>query len=249
LIAAVALSLFVLALLYASVGHGGASGYLAVLALSGEPADQVRATALLLNIIVSPLSLVHFRRRACFRGKLLLPFAAAAVPSAMLAGSLGSLDQRAFGFGVSIVLLFAAWRMALPPLTRVSSELRDEPPLAVSLAVGACIGAVSGLIGVGGGIFLSPLLILRRWATPKETAAVSAAFILLSSSAGLTGLAIQFGAPPIVLHESGTYAATAFFGGWIGARFAADRFSAVQLRRTLAFVLFLAAIKLAINAW
>lgn len=240
--------LCVIAMLYASVGHGGASGYLAVLALSGAPADQVRATALSLNIVVSTIAFIHFARSSRFRADLFLRFAAAAVPCALLAGALVSLDQRAFNIAVSLVLLFAAWRMAMPT-TRPEAQAGQIPPkLRTALPIGAAIGLLSGLIGVGGGIFLSPVLLIMRWATPKETAAVSAAFILVSSVAGLVGLTIQFGRPPVLVSDILLFVPAVLVGGWTGARVGSTRFNGALLRRILAFVLLAAALKLGAGA-
>jgi uncharacterized membrane protein YfcA len=242
------ISLVLIAMLYASVGHGGASGYLAVLALSGAPADQVRATALSLNIAVSAIAYVHFARSTRFRADLLFRFAVAAVPSALLAGAFGSLDQRAFNLAVSLVLVFAAFRMAMPTTKSEARVGQSAPALRTTLPIGAAIGLLSGLIGVGGGIFLSPVLLIMRWATPKETAAVSAAFILVSSIAGLIGLTIQFGRPPVLVSEILFFAPAVLVGGWIGAHLGATRLNGIMFRRILAFVLLGAALKLGATA-
>jgi len=239
-----AIVLCFIALLYASVGHGGASGYLAVLALSGAPADQIRATALSLNIAVSSIALLHFARSTPFRTDLLFRFAVAAVPCALLTGAMGSLDQRAFNLAVSFVLIFAGFRMALPTTKPEAQAGQAAPKLRATLPIGATIGLLSGLIGVGGGIFLSPVLLMMRWATPKETAAVSAAFILVSSTAGLLGLTIQFGRPPVLVSEIIFFVPAVLIGGWLGAYFGATRLNGLLFRRILAVVLIGAAFKL-----
>jgi len=245
---AIAVALCLIALLYASVGHGGASGYLAVLALSGAPADQVRATALSLNIGVSTIALIHFARSTRFRADLLARFAAAAAPCALLAGAFGALDQRAFNLAVSFVLVFAAFRMAMPTSKSEAQAGQPPPKLRATLPIGAAIGLLSGLIGVGGGIFLSAVLLIMRWATPKETAAVSAAFILMSSVAGLIGLTIQFGRPPVLVSEILFFVPAVLVGGWFGAHLGATKLNGIFFRRILAFVLLGAALKLGATA-
>ncbi len=238
-----AVLLALIAMLYASVGHGGASGYLAVLAITGYPPETVRATALGLNIVVSSIALVRFARRAGLRLDLLLPFAASAVPCAFLAGRFWSLDEQAYRVAIALVLLFAAWRLAIKPKDTGESR-RKPPPLPVALAIGAVIGLASGLIGVGGGIFLSPLLILLQWATAKQAAGVAAAFVLLSSIAGLSGLYLQLGTLPLHPGEFTIFAAAVSVGGFIGAELGSGRFDTQLLRRALSVVLVIAALKL-----
>lgn len=237
-----AVLLALVATLYASVGHGGASGYLAVLAITGYPPETVRATALGLNIVVASIALLRFSRRAGLRLDLLLPFAASAVPCAFIAGRFWSLDEHAYRVAIALVLLFAAWRLAIKP--KDTAERPRKPPLPVALAIGAVIGLASGLIGVGGGIFLSPLLILLHWATAKQAAGVAAAFVLLSSIAGLAGLYLQLGTLPLDPGEFTMFAASVAVGGFIGAELGSGRFNTLLLRRALGVVLVVAAIKL-----
>jgi hypothetical protein len=243
-----AVALLVIALLYATVGHGGASGYLAVLALSGRPAEEVRATALILNVVVSSIALLRFTRTSGLRWRLLAPFAIGAVPLALLAGWKWSLSDSAYRIAVGLVLVLAAWRLTMiqePPGLRVDRTQPQGPAWPVAVGFGAMIGVASGLIGVGGGIFLSPLLLLAGWANARETAAVSAGFILLSSLAGLTGLAIQFDGLPVRWEELLWFALAATIGGYIGSGLGAKRFSPILFRRALAVVLVFAAVKLA----
>lgn len=243
----IAFALGLIALLYATVGHGGASGYLAVLALSGRAPEEVRATALLLNVLVSSIGVWRFAGSVAVRWSLWARFAVSAAPCALLAGAFGDLNQGAFNIGVAIVLLFAAWRLAIPAARDVEA-LRPLPKLGVALPIGACIGVASGLIGVGGGIFLSPLLLLMRWAGARETAAISAAFILLSSLAGLVGVAIQYGEIPINARDFGLFAVAALIGGWVGATIGAGALSGLVFRRLLAAALIIAALKLTMRA-
>ncbi|TVS00774.1 MAG: sulfite exporter TauE/SafE family protein [Phycisphaerales bacterium] len=243
MLALTAIALALVALLYASVGHGGASGYLAVLAITGQPPETVRATALSLNIVVASIALARFARRSGLRLDLLIPFAAAAVPCAFIAGRFWSLDEQAYRVAIALVLLFAAWRLAISPKDTGESP-RKPPSLPVALAIGSAIGLISGLIGVGGGIFLSPVLILFRWATAKQAAGVAAAFVVLSSIAGLSGLGLQLGTLPVHAGELGLFAACVAVGGFIGAELGSGRFETRLLRRALSVVLVIAALKL-----
>lgn len=243
MLALTAITLALVATLYASVGHGGASGYLAVLAITGHPPETVRATALSLNIIVSSIALARFAKSAGLRVNLLVPFAIAAVPCAFIAGRFWSLDERVYRVAIALVLVFAAWRLSIRPPSE-TKPVRKPPPVPVALGIGAGIGLISGLIGVGGGIFLSPVLILLGWATAKEAAGVAAAFVLLSSIAGLSGLYLQLGALPLHTGELGLFAAGVAVGGFVGASLGAARFNPLLLRRALSVVLLIAALKL-----
>lgn len=240
--AGLVLAVFVVAGLYASVGHGGASGYLALLALAGEPPATIRPTALLLNVLVSSIALFRFAGRGHFRWPILLPFAVTAVPCAFLAGWGWSLDTRYYRAMLALVLVYAAWRLVAAGAT--SMEPVRAIPLRWALPLGAVIGLVSGLIGVGGGIFLSPLLIIFNWATPRQTAAVSAAFILLSSIVGLAGLLLQRGPLGIEPGPFAALAVAAVLGGLAGSTLGVARFDAILLRRMLAAVLVVAVLKM-----
>lgn len=241
----VALALLIVAALYASVGHGGASGYLAVLALAAFAPETIRPTALLLNVVVSAIALWRFAGRGHFRWRLFWPFALAAVPCAFLAGWLWTLESQHYRIAVGVILLYAAWLLVT---SKSASHERTKPvALTASLPIGGGIGILSGLIGVGGGIFLSPALILMRWATAKQTAAVSAAFILVSSLAGLAGLAVQYGGVdrlPIDPLETSIFAGAVLIGGFGGASLGASRFDQTILQRMLGVVLVIAAIKM-----
>lgn len=228
---------------YASVGHGGASAYIAVMALAGIAPQEMRPTALLLNILVSSIATWRFRRAGYFRWPLFWPFAAVSVPMAYLGGAL-ALPGQAYKVVVGTVLLYAAmqlWRSG-----RRGEEMREarEPPLAAALATGAVLGLLSGLTGVGGGIFLSPLLLMLGWAGTKQTSAVSAPFILVNSIAGLAAhLVAKGGGLPGYLPA---LAAAVLAGGWLGAEYGAKRFANPIVRRVLAVVLALAGGKMAL---
>lgn len=228
------LSVFVVAFFYASVGHGGASGYLAVLSLWAVSAQQMAASALILNLAVSGTAWAVFAKAGCFSWRLTWPFVVVSFPAAWLGGWLKAppgVHQWLLGFALAA----AAWRLwtDLPP---VSGARR--PPPAAALAAGAGIGALSGMIGIGGGVFLSPLLILKRWAGPKETAATSAFFILVNSVAGLLGRAAR---GPWAVEPLLGLVLTAVLGGAIGSAQGAAHFSGLAFKRVLGAVLLVAA--------
>ena len=234
--------IFLVALVYASVGHGGASGYLAAMALAGsQPPAQMSTSALLLNLLVAGTAWLAFWRAGYGSFRLLWPFAAASVPAALIGGSL-SISAQAYRWLLAACLLAAAARLCLPSM-RDAQGLRGPSP-AVALPVGGTIGLVSGIVGVGGGIFLSPLMVLLRWADVKRTAAVSAAFIVVNSLAGLAGRLI---AGRLAVGSLWPLLLAAFAGGLVGARLGANHFSGVWLRRLLALVLAIAAGKLALT--
>jgi len=230
----------VVAALYASVGHAGASGYLACMALLGVEPALMKPTALLLNIVVAIVATVAFARAGLFRAALFWPLAVVSVPLAWLGGRT-EVDDRTYRLLVGAVLLYAAWRLAVAAPGAPTSPAR-RAPLAVLLVAGAAIGLLSGLVGVGGGIFLSPLILLLGWAGPRETAGVSAPFILVNSIAGLAGrgMADLAGAEGPLLWLG----AAVLLGGWIGARLGSRQFQGLTIRRLLALVVALAGVKL-----
>ncbi len=227
------------ALVYASVGHGGASGYLAAMSLFAYAPAHMAASALVLNVLVAGTSWLTFRRAGHGSPHLLWPFLVGSVPAAFVGGWL-PVSAWTYGWLLAAALLIAAARLCLP-VPDVSGTKIRRPAGFVALAAGAVVGLISGVVGVGGGIFLSPLMILLRWADPKSTAAASAGFIVVNSLAGLAGrlaagrFAIGPGMPLVIV---------AFAGGLVGARLGAKHFSGLWLRRVLAAVLVVAAGKL-----
>ncbi|MBI2872156.1 MAG: sulfite exporter TauE/SafE family protein [Chloroflexi bacterium] len=232
--------ILVVAFLYSSVGHGGASGYLAVMSLllTTLAPRQMSTTALILNLLVAGLAGLAYWRAGHFRARLLLPFLIASIPTAFLGGRL-HVPATTYGFVLAGALVFAAVRLSLP--SPASTGARRPVPLGLALLIGAAIGLLSGIVGVGGGIFLSPLLVLFRWADPKQTAASSAGFIWINSVSGLLGRlsAGTFATGPLAI-----MVAPAFLGGLLGSQLGARRFSGLTIRRTLAIVLVIAAGKL-----
>jgi uncharacterized membrane protein YfcA len=229
--------LFVVAALYGTVGHGGASGYLAVMALAGLAPAVMKPTALTLNLAVSLIATVLFVRAGHFVWRLFWPFALTAIPFAFLGGRL-DLPPPAFKILLVLALGFAALRLVAP----APQQTEPRPlPLGWALALGALMGLVSGLIGVGGGIFLTPLLLLLGWAQPKSAAAVSAPFIFVNSAAGLLGQSdsLEHLPPSWPWLALGVIA-----GGWIGAHWGSVNARSAQLRPALAVVLAIACVKL-----
>jgi uncharacterized membrane protein YfcA len=223
---------------YSLVGHGGASGYIALLTLAGLSATVVRPSALVLNVCVSALAFVQFARAGHFQWKLFWPFAMLAVPCAWL-GSQVDLEPLVYRRILALCLLVAVARLF--GLFGSGEGERREVPLALALAIGAALGLVSGVIGIGGGILLSPILLLFRWADARTTAATSALFILVNSLAGLVGLWSTV-APfePRMLTWVGVALVGGVVGSWLGAR----RMPEPRLRQALGVVLFFASFKL-----
>lgn len=226
-----------IAALYSAIGHGGASGYLAVMTLAGLEPSAMKPTALVLNLLVSLIGTVAFARAGHFSWRRFWPFAVVAAPFAWLGGGWDP-GSTSFRWLLAATLLFAAARLLLPPPQ--PAEPRRPPAWAVVTA-GAGIGFVSGLIGVGGGIFLTPLLIFCGWSDTKTAAAVSAPFILVNSAAGLLG---QAGSLQHLPASWPWLAAAAGTGGLLGARWGSHLARPTQLRPALALVLLVAGAKL-----
>lgn len=240
-LAALAAGMLVAAFGYAAVGHGGASAYLAAMALAGVAPPEMRPIALSLNVLVSSIATYKFWRAGHFRWRLFWPFGVVSVPLAFVGGAI-TLPGHAYRMLVGAVLLYAAWQLWRS--ARAGDEMRpvQEPPLAAAMAIGAALGLLAGLTGVGGGIFLSPLLLMLGWAGTKPTSAVSAPFILVNSLAGLAaGFTIKSAALPGYM---GVLAAVVVVGGWLGAEYGSRRFANPLVRRILAVVLAAAGVKM-----
>jgi uncharacterized protein len=231
--------IFIAAVLYSSVGHGGASGYLAAMALFGMTPAVMKPTALVLNIIVAAITTIKFYRAGSFDRSLFWRFAIGSIPCAFLGGMV-SIPTQIYKPIVGLVLLYASARLGFSSVKSEPPETRS-PPTWLPIVLGMAIGLLSGLTGVGGGIFLSPLLLLMGWATVKETAGVSAAFILVNSVAGLLGYLTKLPALPSGLW---LWAITAAAGGWIGAEYGSNKIGSKSLQWLLAVVLTIAGIKL-----
>lgn len=236
-LAALAAGVFCIALLYSSVGHAGASGYIAVMTLLSVAPASIKPVALALNIMVASIGSWQFWRAGYFSWTLFWPFALLAVPLAFVGGAL-QLPATHFKMLLGVILLYSAWRF----LVRPAAERPARPPARwQALGSGGVIGLLSGLTGTGGGIFLTPLLLLMRWATVKHAAAISAVFILLNSIAGLLGhVSSTRSFPSFVL----LLVAAAALGGSIGSYWGSRRLDPVVIKRFLALVLLIAGTKL-----
>lgn len=241
LIAGLAAGMLLAAFVYASVGHGGASAYLAVMALAGVAPQEMRPIALVLNVVVSALGTYKFHRAGHFRWRLFWPFALVSIPAAYAGGAI-SLPGHWYKTIVGIVLVYAAWQLWRS--AKVGDEMREvrEPPLVLAMLIGGGLGLLSGLTGVGGGIFLSPLLLIAGWAGTKQTSAVAAPFILVNSIAGLAG-AFVVKSLSLPWH-TWVLVGGVLVGGWFGAEYGSRRFTNPLIRRMLALVLAVAGAKM-----
>jgi hypothetical protein len=229
---------FLMAVLYSSVGHGGASGYLALMAIFSFSPEFMRPSALILNIFVSSIAFFSFYRNHHFRIKLLLPFIITSVPFAFL-GGLITVNPKTYKIILGTFLIIAIIRIVYRP----KNQGNEIKPInnRIAYLIGTFLGFFSGLIGIGGGIILSPIIILLKWGTMKETAAVSAAFILVNSISGLTG---QFSQGIQLAPEIGYMLAVAITGGVIGSYMGSYKISEKTLKYSLSVVLIFASYKL-----
>ncbi len=229
--------LALVAFLYASVGHGGASGYLALMALFSFQPALMKSSALILNVFVSITSFIQFYRAGHFRWKLFYPFALASVPMAYLGGTMVISDSL-YKKMLAICLVLAIIRMLMKPQ---NDSTQKEASFLGSMVIGGIIGLLSGMLGIGGGIILSPILVLLNWANLKQTAAISALFIFVNSMAGFAGLLSKGYEPNAQIY---TWLAVAFGAGLCGSYFGSKKFNVPTLRYTLAGGLIIACLKL-----
>jgi len=234
-------SIVIAAILYSSVGHGGASGYLAVMALFGLEPSLMKPAALTMNVFVTVLVLSRLNKAGHFNWRLFLPFVIASMPMAFLGGAY-TINSATYKIIVGVALLLAVLRMTWKT---DDSYTLNIPSIPVAMSVGAALGFISGLTGVGGGIFLSPLLLFFHWTNMRGSAAIAAGFILLNSLAGLAGFATTdqtwpAGIPILVI--------TALTGGLIGSELCARKLAPIILRKALVIVLVIAGIKMIATA-
>jgi hypothetical protein len=237
-----------IAFLYASVGFGGATGYLAAMSFFGIPPQEMASTALVLNILVSSISFSSFYRAGHLRRDLLLPFLVTSVPAAFLGGYFKITDET-YSIILYIVLTFVAVRLLFFSTRRdveTETNLNRQLPSANYL-IGLIIGLLSGMVGIGGGIFLSPIIIFARWGTSKHASAVAAAFIALNSISGLIGRV-----------AGGTFIITSFglslipfglLGALAGSYLGAVRINGLNLRRTLGVIMSFAVSNFWLTLW
>ena len=235
-----AIAFFTAAFLYASVGNAGASGYLAVMALFNLAPDVMKPTALALNILVASIATLHFVRARYFSWHIFWPFALTSIPFSYLGGRI-LLPGAIYKPLVGIVLLYVAYRLfRSASLGRTLAE-KHAMPVWLALGAGAGIGFLAGMIGLGGGIFLTPLLLFTGWAEPHQAAGVSAVFNLVNSLAGLLGQATILAALPGAIIP---WAIAAGIGGWIGAGYGSRRLGNARLQQALGVVLLIAGLKI-----
>lgn len=230
---------FIIAFVYSTVGHGGASGYLALMVFLNFVPEQIRPTALVLNILVSAIASIQYYRSGYFKRELFIPLILLSVPLAFL-GSRVQLSPSVFKIILGICLLLSVIRI-LGLIGNNSGETLRKMPLLIALLIGGGIGLISGMIGIGGGILLSPVLLLFRWADIKQTAALAAPFILVNSLSGLAGLMSRHLVFPDKIMW---WVLATLIGGLLGSYWGSHRFNSVVLKYLLATVLLFAAGKL-----
>lgn len=228
----------VVSFLYSSVGHGGASGYLALMALFSFAPETMKPTALLLNLFVAGISFYYYYKEGFFNKKLFVSFAVASIPLAFFGGTI-EIDASIYKKVLAILLVFAILKM-LNVFGKESKSIK-EVKIWQGIIVGGGIGFFSGLIGIGGGIILTPIILVLHWGKMKEAAAVSALFIWVNSAAGLIG---QFSSGVCIEKESFLLVAIALIGGFFGGFYGSKKINNQNLRHILAFVLIIACGKL-----
>jgi uncharacterized membrane protein YfcA len=228
----------IVSFLYSSVGHGGASGYLALMALFSFAPETMKPTALLLNIFVAGISFYYYYREGYFNKRLFLSFAISSIPFAFLGGTI-EIDASIYKKILAVLLVFAILKM-LNVFGKESDTIKQVKPWQ-GVMVGGIIGFFSGLIGIGGGIILTPLILLLHWGKMKEAAAVSALFIWVNSASGLIG---QLSTGISLSRESFILVAIAMIGGVLGGYFGSKKLNNQKLRYILALVLVMASFKL-----
>jgi uncharacterized membrane protein YfcA len=237
-----ALLIFAAAILYSSVGHAGASGYLAAMALVGVAPEVMKPTALALNILVAPIATTRYYRAGYFSWSALWPFALGSIPLSFVGGAI-TLPGYLYKPAVGLVLFYAAYRLFRSTMsgTQEAPDKGINIPTLPAVAWGGRIGLLSGLTGTGGGIFLSPLLLFTGWAGTRPTSGTSAAFILVNSIAGLAGSFASIRYLPDALP---VWAVAAAVGGLIGSELGSRKLQSNGIRRALAAVLVIAGLKL-----
>jgi len=230
--------LAIVSFLYATVGHGGASGYLALMVFFAYSTESMKSTALVLNIFVSFISFYNYYRNGHFKWSLFWPFVILSIPAAYI-GGLMKVDDATYKKLLGVLLLFPVYKLMFNKNS--TEEPTDQMNFFAALVIGGVIGFVSGLIGIGGGIILSPVILLLHWANFKQTAATSALFIFVNSLAGILGL---YNKGMSFQSDIWVMILLTVSGGFLGAYYGAKKFNTLWLRRILAVVLVLASIKL-----
>ena len=232
------LLVFFIAALYSSAGIGGASGYLIAMSFFKIPPNVMSSTALVLNIVVSSISFINYTRAGYLRQRLLLPFLITSIPAAFIGGYI-KISEQAYTSLLYIVLTYLAIRMIVfPVLAEKSNWTPNALPLWAALVSGAAIGLLSGMLGIGGGIFLSPLIILLQWGDSKQAAASAGGFIAINSMSGLIG---RLASGSFAFGESGvSLLVVGLLGALIGSQLGVAKFSSAGVRRALGTILTIA---------
>lgn len=228
----------IISFLYSSVGHGGASGYLALMALFSFAPEQMKPTALLLNIFVAGISFYYYYKEGFFNKKLFFSFSITSIPFAFLGGTI-EVEASLYKKILAVLLIFAILKM-LNIFGKDNNSVKDAK-LWKGLIIGGGIGFFSGLIGIGGGIILTPIILVMHWGKMKEAAAVSALFIWVNSTSGLIG---QLSSGKLLEKDTIIFAAIAMVGGGLGGYFGSKKINNKNLRYILSIVLIIASVKL-----
>lgn len=235
----ISFAVFVVAFSFATAGHSGASAYLALFALLGMAPAEIKPTVLSLNVVVASITTYKFSRAGHFSWRLIWPFILTSIPFSFL-GGLITLPTSIYRILVGVVLVYAALRMLFNAPANENAPA-SYPPVWFSLLLGAGIGFIGGLIGIGGGILLSPILLLTNWAGPQLTAGTIAVFVLVNSISGLLG---HWSASMHLPSQLPVWGLVAGFGGWIGAEIGSRRLSANVLRRMLGLILLVSGLRM-----
>jgi uncharacterized membrane protein YfcA len=235
----ISIAVFIAALSFAIAGHTGATAYLAIFAVLGMAPAVIKPSVLTLNLFVGSVAVYKFTRAGHFSWRLTWPFILTSIPFAFL-GGLISLPATVYRILVAVVLVYASLRM-LFDVPKKNGTQPDAPPIWLCLLLGAGIGFTGGLIGMGGGILLSPILLLTNWAGPQLTAGTIAIFVLVNSLSGLLG---YWSASPALPPQLPIWAAVALVGGWIGAEIGSRKLSATTIRRMLGLILLIAGLRM-----
>ena len=235
----IALMMGVIAVLYASVGHAGASGYLAVMALMGVAPAVMKPSALVLNIVVSLIAVYQFYRAGAFSWRIFLPLAVTSIPFAFLGGTM-TLPAHWYKPMIGVVLIYAVLYSWMRSFKTTQPEPKVVSPLILAI-VGAVLGLLSGLTGVGGGIFLSPLLLRMNWAPVRMISGISAMFILVNSVSGLLGVMSRH---PSMSDSLPYWVIAVVIGGYIGATLGSRHLNVALIQRFLSVVLLISGLKM-----